>query len=417
LLDSLLQEVFFFSENVLAKMAVIRLLKRIHGYIRGLSYCLLWYGSICLGFFFLYAPLLPLLLVHPPLFRKGIDIIQSCWEAFNTSLLQLIFGVEFVLTGDNINSSDNAVIVMNHPTRTDWNFFYPALFHTSSSHNNKIVLKESVRKIPGAGWAMALTRFVFLKRDWNQDKTTMDNMMDYFATTKDEGPKTILLFPEGTNLTAESRAKSKQFADKNNIKEFKYLLHPRTAGFVHIVHGMLERKMLNAVYDCTIAYPDVTPHRETDIMKGRIPSRVNIHIVRHPLPQVPTTYVGLEKWIQELWFQKESQLAKFSESKEFMPLTREQRLPRSTTTLQPLCVLAWLTFMYWSLHALLTSVTSIIWFIIISALFHYSENYTPGFQKLELDLHFKRLKQKCMGSGEKSNEEDSQDDFEHLKED
>ena len=35
-------------------------------------------------------------------------------------------------------------------------------------------------------------------------------------------------------------------------------------GFVHIVHGLLEREMLSAVYDCTIAYPDVTPHREVN---------------------------------------------------------------------------------------------------------------------------------------------------------
>ena len=52
---------------------------------------------------------------------------------------------------------------------------------------------------------MALARFVFLQRDWTKDKTTMDNMMDYFATTKEEGAKQILLFPEGTNLTKESR--------------------------------------------------------------------------------------------------------------------------------------------------------------------------------------------------------------------
>jgi len=388
----------------------------VKGYIRGLVYCTLWYGSICLGFFFLYAPALPLILFWPALFRKIIDTIQACWEAFNTSLLQLIFGVEFVFTGDNINHLDNAVMVMNHPTRTDWNFFWPALFHTSSSHNNKIVLKESIRKIPGAGWAMALSRFVFLQRDWNQDKTTMDNMMDYFATTKDEGPKQILLFPEGTNLTQESRTKSKQFAEKNNLKEYKHVLHPRTAGFVHIVHGLLEREMLSAVYDCTIAYPDVTPHRETDIMRGQIPRRVNIHIVRHPLPQVPTTFVGLEKWIQELWQQKEAQLQKFSETQEFMPLTLEQRLPRTSTTLQPLCVMAWLTFMYWSLTTLFTSLYAALWFITISAIFYYTENYTPGFQTLELDLHFKRLKKNSKGNA-KQQEEDSQDDFEHLKED
>jgi len=397
-------------------MTVISILKKIHGYIRGVVYCTIWYGSICLGFFFLYAPVLPLMLFWPALFRKIIDIIQACWEAFNTSLLQLIFGVEFVFTGDSINSLDNAVIVMNHPTRTDWNFFWPALFHTSSSHNTKIVLKESIRKIPGAGWAMALARFVFLQRDWTKDKTTMDNMMDYFATTKEEGAKQILLFPEGTNLTQESRAKSKQFAEKNNLKEYKHVLHPRSAGFVHIVHGLLEREMLSAVYDCTIAYPDVIPNRETDIMRGQIPKRVNIHIVRHPLPQVPTTFVGLEKWIQELWQQKETQLQKFRETQEFMPLTLEQRLPRTSTTLQPLCVMAWLTFMYWSLTTLLTSLYAALWFIIISAIFYYSENYTPGIQKLELDLHFKRLKKKFKGSVEQ-HEEDSQDDFEHLKED
>ena len=54
------------------------------GYIRGVVYCTIWYGSICLGFFFLYAPVLPLMLFWPALFRKIIDIIQACWEAFNT---------------------------------------------------------------------------------------------------------------------------------------------------------------------------------------------------------------------------------------------------------------------------------------------------------------------------------------------
>eukprot|EP00088_Acartia_fossae_P035376 TRINITY_DN3643_c0_g1_i2.p1 TRINITY_DN3643_c0_g1~~TRINITY_DN3643_c0_g1_i2.p1 ORF type:complete len:397 (-),score=76.46 TRINITY_DN3643_c0_g1_i2:309-1499(-) len=396
-------------------MTVLGFLKCAYGYIRGISYCFLWYSSICLGFLFLYAPMLPLLVVCPAAFRKATDVIMACWEAFNTSLLQLVFGVEFVFTGDNINSSDDAVIVMNHPTRTDWNFFWPALFHTSSSHNIKIVLKESIRRIPGAGWAMAVARFIFLQRDWSQDRATMDAIMDYFAHTKDEGPKQILLFPEGTNLTPESRAKSKKFAEKNNLKEYKNVLHPRTAGFVHLVHGMLERQNLSAVYDCTIAYPNLIPHRETDIMRGNIPKRVNIHIVRYPLQQVPTTFVGLEKWVQELWVSKEALLTRFQETKEFLPVNREQRLPRKATTLQPLCLVAWLLFTYWSLISIFTSLASLLWIVIVSALFYYSENYTPGIQKLELDLHFKRLKERIRKS--EHSDEDSQDDFEHVKDD
>ena len=83
--------------------------------------------------------------------------------------------------------------------------------------DERILFQESIRKIPGAGWAMTLSRFVFLQRDWNQDKTTMDNMMDYFATTKDEGPKQILLFPEGTNLTQESRYGSYYMITNNQM--------------------------------------------------------------------------------------------------------------------------------------------------------------------------------------------------------
>lgn len=393
----------------------LKLLNTIYGYVRGISYGFLWYGSICLGFIFLYAPLVPLMLVHPSLFRKTVDTIQACWEAFNTSLLQLIYGVEFVLTGDLLNSADDAVIVMNHPTRTDWNFIWPALFHTSTAHNTKIVLKESVRWIPGAGWAMSLARFIFLKRSWSDDRLRMDTMMDFMATTKSEGPKQILLFPEGTNLTSESRAKSNIFAEKNNLRKYNNVLHPRTAGFVHLVHGMMERQMLTAVYDCTIAYPDVTPNRETDILRGNIPKRVEVHMVRYPLPQVPTTYVGLEKWVQELWREKEALLTRFQETKRFVPGSREQQLPRKPTTLQPLCLLAWFTFMYWSLTTILTSLSSLLWCAIVISLFVYSENYTPGIQKLEMDLHFARLKKESAPRSDPS-EEDSQDDFEHLKE-
>ena len=31
---------------------------------------------------------------------------------------------------------------------------------------------------------------------------------------------------------------------------------------------------------------------------------MNLHLVRHPLPSLPTTYVGLEKWLEERWRDK-----------------------------------------------------------------------------------------------------------------
>jgi hypothetical protein len=61
------------------------------GYIRGSCYLLIWYSSILLGFYFLYAPLLPLLLVSRPTYRRLTDTLFQTWEAFNT--------VSFTLTG------------------------------------------------------------------------------------------------------------------------------------------------------------------------------------------------------------------------------------------------------------------------------------------------------------------------------
>ena len=53
------------------------------GYFIGISYAFLWYSSILLGFYFLYAPLLPLLFINRRLYRKITDTLYSSWESFN----------------------------------------------------------------------------------------------------------------------------------------------------------------------------------------------------------------------------------------------------------------------------------------------------------------------------------------------
>ena len=65
--------------------------------------------------------------------------------------------------------------------RTDWNFLWAGLHHGGPNHNAKIILKDDLRKIPGLGWIMAMTRFVFLKRSWSEDCKTLDKMLEYFS--------------------------------------------------------------------------------------------------------------------------------------------------------------------------------------------------------------------------------------------
>ena len=119
----------------------------------GVLYCGVWYVSILIGFYYLYAPLLPLLLIHRRLYRKLTDILFTAWESFNVSLLEIIYGCQTYYGGDHFRPEETSLILLNHRTRVDWNFFWAALLHGTSppAHNAKLVLKDEVKKIPGLG--------------------------------------------------------------------------------------------------------------------------------------------------------------------------------------------------------------------------------------------------------------------------
>lgn len=384
------------------------LLSTVRGYCRGCSYGLLWYGSILLGFYFLYAPLLPLIFLNRELYRLCTDTLYSSWEAFNVSLLQVVYGVKLVLTGDDLLHNENALIVLNHPTRTDWNFLWQGLFHAGPNHNAKIILKEQLRKIPGMGWVMAMSRFIYLKRTWSSDANTLDSMLDYFSTIRKEGGKQLVLFPEGTNITATSKERSDSYAMKNNKPAYEYVLHPRTTGFVHMARGMMDRTMLDAVYDVTIAYPATKPLTEATLLSGDIPEQVNIHFVRHPLTTIPSTYVGLEKWLEERWRDKEFALDSFySKNTSFPALSHSQLQPRPVTVLQPLCLAGCGVFLAWSLHLLFTSWLAMAWVVLITLVMLALEGWAGGIQEMEIRMENDNRK------GAK--QQDGEEDFEHLK--
>jgi hypothetical protein len=67
--------------------------------IRGFAYCSLWCVSIMTGFYFLFAPILILIFVNRNFYRKISDILFSAWEAFNVSLLEIMFGMKTFVSG------------------------------------------------------------------------------------------------------------------------------------------------------------------------------------------------------------------------------------------------------------------------------------------------------------------------------
>jgi hypothetical protein len=59
----------------------------------------------------------------------------------------------------------------------------------------------------------------------------------------------LLLFPEGTNLTAKTKSRSDAFAEKYGLPKYNYVLHPRTTGFTFLAQHMKNSKFTS--YDLT----------------------------------------------------------------------------------------------------------------------------------------------------------------------
>ena len=355
--------------------------------IRGALYCLVWYLSILLGFFFLYAPLLPLLFANRRLYRKATDVLFVAWEAFNVTLIQLVLGVDFRLSGDAFCANENALVVVNHRTRVDWNFLWGALFHAgipTGAHNAKLVLKDDVKRIPGVGWTMQLARFVYISRDWKRDESRMGLMVDHLASAAE--PFQLLLFPEGTNLTAETKRRSDAFAAANNLASYGHVLHPRTTGFSCLARRMMDRGKLDAVYDVTVAYADDrVAENERAISEGNFPKEIRFAIRRFGTSDVPTTLIGLEKWLQEVWREKERRLKLFFEDDDPTAALGPSK-PSRVLPLQYVALAAWAAFIHLSLFYALFTSHGLLWVASVSIGMFAVSKFSNGLQEIEAKL-------------------------------
>lgn len=51
------------------------------------------------------------------------------------------------------------------------------------------------------------------------------------------------MFPEGTDRTAHTLSRSRDYAKKHGLKELKNVLYPRSAGFIHMVEEMRKSEL------------------------------------------------------------------------------------------------------------------------------------------------------------------------------
>jgi 1-acyl-sn-glycerol-3-phosphate acyltransferase len=146
---------------------------------------------------------------------------------------------------------------------TDWIYLW-WIAYTSKMHGHiYIILKESIKYIPIMGTGMMFYGFIFLSRKWAKDKERFQyrlrklNSSHSGPLSGSQGldPMWLLIFPEGTNLSANGRESSRKWAEKNNIADLKHAMLPRSTGLLYCLSEL--RSTTEWMYDCTVAYEGV----------------------------------------------------------------------------------------------------------------------------------------------------------------
>lgn len=166
-------------------------------------------------------------------------------------------------------------------------------------------MKDELRALPIFGWAFQGLMYVFLKRGQRgQDIEWIRRAMSYLE--RNGTAASLLIFPEGTDLSPRTLPASRDFARQNGLAVYRQVLHPRTAGFVEIMKAM--RSQIDAVYDITMGHvsfaKDEKP-QELSLLLGRFHPSTHMLVQRFDIKSMPTGDEELAQWCKDRkWMKK-----------------------------------------------------------------------------------------------------------------
>lgn len=220
------------------------------------------------------------------------------------------------------NFAERMVLMANHQLYTDWLYLW-WIAYTNNMHGFVyIILKESLRNIPIIGWSAQFYNFIFLARNWEEDQRRFKKALSRLNNVTQ--PMWLIIFPEGTNLSSTTREKSKAWAAKNNLKDMKHQLLPRSTGLKFCLNEL--KDTTEWLYDCTIAYEGVPPGQfgqdiftlRSTFFEGRPPKSVNMHWRRFHISDIPIQNTkAFEVWLRNRWREKDYMLEYFQRHTRF----------------------------------------------------------------------------------------------------
>ena len=155
-----------------------------------------------------------------------------------------------------------------------------------------------------------MAEIIFLDRNWQKDRSCISTQIAKISQYMN--PVWILLFPEGTRFTLSKHEMSLAFARKEGLPEMKYLLTPRTKGFVQMIEAIKESgSKISAIYDTTVAFEKIS-HEPTlmNLIEGK-PVKAQLKVTRIPMDDIPLEEGACVKWMHDTFKKKDEFLDDF----------------------------------------------------------------------------------------------------------
>lgn len=229
------------------------------------------------------------------------------------------------------------VLITNHQLYTDWLYlWWTAYANAIPMHGHiYIILKDSLKWVPAIGPGMQLFGFIFMSRKWATDQDRMRYRLHKLKTRRSApmvgqsgkaqlDPMWLMIFPEGTNLSPNTRAQSKAFADKSGMEDMRHQVLPRSTGLQFCLKEL--EGTVEYLYDVTIGYEGVPPGRyggeiftlRSVYFQGRTPKSVNMHWRRFKVSDLPLDDKdAMYKWVVDRWREKDELLDVFMKTGRF----------------------------------------------------------------------------------------------------
>lgn len=261
---------------------------------------------------------------------------------------------------------ERVVLMANHQIYTDWLYLWWISYTNSPPMHGHvyIILKESLKYAPIIGPAMMFYGFIFMARKWAKDQQRMRYRLQKLSTrhagpmsgTHGSGqldPMWLLIFPEGTNTSANTRSQSKKFSEKAGIPDMRHLLLPRATGLQFCLQEL--KGTVDYLYDCTIGYEGIPAGQygqdiftlRSVYFQGRPPKSVNMHWRRYTISSLPLDDKdAMYDWVLQRWREKDELMEQFIRTGKFPadaeaveieggPTEKEWKTPYINTEVKP----------------------------------------------------------------------------------